>query len=117
MKKVKNEVIEAKILSGGMFTPNNPKILWLEMIGAEELQRKIDEEMMTLGFKKEERFMSHLTINRIKQMNKASVNKLLDEIKNLKMNIEFKIDKFSLVESELTPNGPKYKVVEDYKLK
>ncbi len=117
LKKVKNEIVEAKIVSGGMFTPNNPKILWLEMTGAEELQRKIDEEMATLGFKKEERFMSHLTINRIKQMNKASVNKLMEEIQNLNLNIEFKIDKFSLVESELTPSGPKYKVVEEYKLK
>ncbi|MEK6919176.1 MAG: RNA 2',3'-cyclic phosphodiesterase [Nanoarchaeota archaeon] len=116
LSKIKEESFETTISQAGIFTPSEPKILWLEMSGAEKLQKKIDETMEEEGFKKEPRFMSHITIARIKQMNKTYVMKLLDEMNKKEKEEKFKIKKFSLVESELTPSGPKYKVIKDYKL-
>src|SRR3989344_2537051 len=110
LTKIKGEAFETTIASAGIFTPGDPKILWLEMSGAEKLQAIIDEEMAKEGFKKEERFMSHITIARIKQMNKNYVMKLLEEMNKEEKKVSFKIKSFSLVESELTPTGPKYKV-------
>lgn len=118
LKGIKGEVVETAIKSAGIFTPANPKILWLELEGFNKLQERIDEEMSSEGFKKEERFMSHLTIARIKQMNKLNVKKLLEETNKTLTNKKesFKIKNFSLVKSELTPSGPKYEIIQDYSL-
>ncbi len=47
----------------------HPKILWIKIAGRQiyDLQKQIDESLMQL-FPKEERFMSHLTIARIKHI-------------------------------------------------
>jgi 2'-5' RNA ligase len=80
----------------------------------EELQKKIDESLEDL-FKKEQRFMGHLTIARVKKiedkkeflvgLNKISVPK-----------VYFKIKKFYLMKSELGKKGPVYSIIEEYSL-
>jgi len=116
LKKIKSKSFESSINEAGLFTPSRPRILWLHMSAAEELQKSIDSEMTKMGFVEEERFMSHITIARIKHITPISARKLMDDLKGVISDSKFKVDKFALIESVLTPSGPKYKIIEEFKL-
>ena len=79
-----------------------------------KLQRQIDEKLKDL-FKPEKRFMSHLTIARIKEI--KNKKRFLKELPNIKIpKIKFQIDNFYLMKSMLTSAGPKYEIISEYKL-
>jgi len=86
--------------------------IWLHLSNCEGLQKKIDESLIGL-FKPEERFMSHLTIARIKSLkNKEIFLEELSKIKIPKMN--FIVDNFQLKKSVLKSEGPVYETIEEY---
>jgi len=59
--------------------------------------------------------MSHLTIARIKGL--KDKKGFLQDLKKIKIEkIKFKVDKFYLMKSELTAEGPRYSVLEEYNL-
>lgn len=92
------------------------RIIWIDLKPAGkviELQQKIDGELLDL-FQKDQRFQAHLTLGRVKFVkDKAKFKQRL----NLKIKpIEFLIDKFELMKSDLTKDGPKYEVLETYSL-
>ncbi len=109
---------QAKIESIGIFSRNNsPKIIWIKISSPElsRLQKQIDNSLSLL-FPKEERFMSHLTIARIKHVN--SKLSLSNYIKRLPLkNLVFPITEFKFFSSELKPLGPIYKEIKNYHLK
>lgn len=118
LKKIKQDSFDAKLLKIGSFNFRGmPRIIWIK-IGGEgiyELQEKIDDAMDEIGFKKEERFMGHMTLARIKYVkDKEAFKEYIDNIK-LK-EIKFEIKEFKLKESELRRMGPVYKDVEIYSL-
>jgi 2'-5' RNA ligase len=89
-------------------------ILWLHLMNCEELQRQVDGVLKDL-FEPEKRFMSHLTIARIKGI--KDKEEFLQDLKKIKIEkIKFKVDKFYLMKSELTAEGPRYSVLEEYNL-
>lgn len=84
------------------------RVLWIELLGKGvfNLQKQVDECLNGL-FDKENRFMSHITLARIKRV--YDKNGFLDYIEKMKIpKIKFKIDKFFLKKSELFPEGPVY---------
>ena len=88
-------------------------IVWLHMKNCDELQKQIDSKLERL-FAKEKRFMSHLTIARVKSVeNKKEFTEKLYKINIPKMN--FYINNFILKESVLTPKGSIYKDIGIYK--
>lgn len=108
LKKIKIKEFEARVGEIGVFSENSIRILWVKINGKGifELQSQIDEVLSDI-FKKEERFMSHLTIARIKKV--CSKKEFLDYIHNLKNEkISFEIKEFVLKKSELRPEGPVY---------
>jgi len=112
--RIKFGKFEAEIDEIGVFSEKFIKIVWLHMKGCDNLQEQVDEELEGL-FEKERRFMSHLTIARVKNI--KDKRKFLEKTKKIKIpRIKFKIDKFYLMKSELTADGPKYSVLEEYKL-
>lgn len=115
LKKIKFKKFESQINSIGIFSENFIRIIWLHLTNSEELQKKIDDSLKEI-FKPEERFMGHLTIARVKEIKtpKEFLRKL-DQIKIPKL--KFLIKSFSLIQSDLFPEGPKYTVLENYKLK
>ncbi|MEK6910876.1 MAG: RNA 2',3'-cyclic phosphodiesterase [Nanoarchaeota archaeon] len=117
LKTIKENSFECKLDHSGLFSVHgNPKITWLKLNGKGifDLQKKIDE-VLESSFKKEERFMSHLTIARIKYVNdKAGFRKYVENI-GVK-EVSFKIKSFQLIKSELKPSGPVYNIVEEYSL-
>ena len=66
-------------------------------------------------FPKEERFMSHITIARVRNVsNKPELFEYLKSIKPKK--IKFRIDSFALKKSDLLSGGPIYEDLEIYNL-
>jgi 2'-5' RNA ligase len=90
------------------------RVLWVKLAGKSvfELQKKIDEKLFDL-FDKEKRFMSHITIARIKRVyDRKGFLKYLKQIKLPK--ICFSVDRFFLKKSELFETGPVYEDIEEY---
>ncbi len=59
--------------------------------------------------------MSHLTIARVKHIQDR--RRFLEEIEKINIEkIKFMIEKFYLMKSELTSEGPRYSVLEEYNL-
>lgn len=100
----------------GVFTPSLIKIVWVHIIGKEvlELQAQIDKRLEDL-FPKEKRFMSHLTIARIKKVMDNRI--FMHELEKIKtQNIKFPVLSFSLMRSELTKEKPIYSEIEKFSL-
>jgi RNA 2',3'-cyclic 3'-phosphodiesterase len=103
LSKIDYRKFKVKLGNLGFFSN---RILWVELLGEDifNLQKEIDEKLKS----KEERFMSHITIARIKKI----INK--SEIKNIKINYDKssnEIKSFSLKKSTLSPVGPIYEEI------
>ncbi len=116
LRKTEFNEFEAKLSEIGTFNfRGKPRIVWIKIGGKEifELQKKIDDPIEQAGFVKEERFMSHMTIARVKYV--KDKKGFLDYVAGIGVrDIRLKIDRFYLMKSELRPEGPVYKVIEEY---
>ena len=114
LNEIKFKKFETEINKIGLFDNQKKIILWLYLTNCNKLQRQIDEKLKDL-FKPEKRFMSHLTIARIKEI--KNKKRFLKELPNIKIpKIKFQIDNFYLMKSMLTSAGPKYEIISEYKL-
>lgn len=118
--KIKFEKFEARIGEIGVFDnkkPEKPKrrvIIWLSLTNCENIQKKIDNALEGL-YEKEKIFMGHLTIARAKKI--KNKKKFIEELKKIDIPKMFFItEKFYLMESNLTKEGPEYTVLDEYKL-
>jgi len=105
---------KAKLSFAGVFSETHIRIIWLKIENCDELQKLIDEKLKDM-FNKEERFMAHLTIARVKKLDDRE--KLKQEVKKIHLNEDFLVDGFYLMKSFLKSEGPEYKVIEEFKLK
>ncbi len=112
---IKLNSFEADIDELGIFSEEFIRIIWVKLNGNEvfELQKQIDDKLIDF-FPKEERFMSHITIARVKNI--KDKQPLFDALKKIKMNIKWQIKSFSLIRSVLVPSGPIYEVIKRYEL-
>ena len=96
------------------------RVIWLGLEDSQyfsKILKDLDEEFNSLGFKKERSYIPHLTIGRVKgAQNKEALKSLIKEIKDVNIGC-MEVDKLSLKKSELTPKGPVYTTVEEFKLK
>jgi len=114
LREIKIEKFKTEIDEIGVFSEDFIRIIWLHMEDCDNLQKQIDKVLKNL-FKSERRFMSHLTIARIKGL--KDKKGFLQDLKKIKIEkIKFKVDKFYLMKSELTAEGPRYSVLEEYNL-
>jgi len=116
LKGIKFRKFLAQLGDIGVFNEKFIRIIWIQIFGkeVEELQKEIDISLKYL-FDPENRFMSHLTIARVKKV--LDKKKLLDELKNIKIpDLKFEIDKFYLMKSDLTSDRPVYSVIEEFNL-
>ena len=110
--KFKNFYTEIKYI--GFFDNQKYGIIWLHLSNCAELQKQIDNKLKDL-FELGRRFMSHLTIARVKSV--RDKRKFLEELRKINIpKIKFNVDKFCLMKSELKKEGPKYEIIEEYKL-
>ena len=115
LKEVKFEEMDLKLGEVGVFgIKGSPRIVWIKIEGKQiwDLQSKVDDALKDL-FKPEERFMSHLTIARIKYV--RDKKGFVEAVKGIKIKeVKFKADSFELKSSELKPLGPVYRTIEKY---
>lgn len=111
LEKIKADKFDTEISSMGTFSD---RIIWLKMKNCDELQKKVDDALQEL-FKKEDRFMGHLTIARIKRL--EGRKKFIDEVKKIKFDkMNFTVCDFRLKKSILSRKGSVYEDSEIYHL-
>ncbi|HEB47313.1 MAG TPA: RNA 2',3'-cyclic phosphodiesterase, partial [Candidatus Pacearchaeota archaeon] len=114
LREVKFKEFETKIAYIGFFDNKKYGVVWIHLPNCEKIQEEVDEKLSSL-FEKERRFMSHLTIARVKRIqNKAEFLRKLREIKFQK--IRFVVKNFNLKKSTLMQEGPVYETLEEYGL-
>ena len=114
MEELKLRKFESKLGLVGIFSKKVMRIIWIKLDGKIfGLQKEIDNKLKNL-FESEHRFMSHITIARIKHVDKKNFYGYLASIKPEK--IKFEVKEFYLMESELTTEGPVYREIGKYNL-
>lgn len=116
LREIKFQKFKCFLGELGVFSKSFIRIVWIHILGKEieEMQKAVDEKLSSL-FEKEERFMSHLTIARIKFVKDRKL--FLEEIKKITVKkLEFPVSEFYLVKSELKPEGPVYTEIEKFSL-
>src|SRR3989344_1271454 len=105
LREIKFNEFETHIDETGVFSfKGSPRIAWIKIGGRGifELQKKIDDLLGGINVQKEDRFMGHLTLARIKYV--ADKSKFIEHINNLGVKkIRFKVKEFKLMKSELRP--------------
>ena len=114
LEEIKFEKFDVEIKEIGVFSEKFIRIIWLYLDNCEKLQKQVDENLNDL-FESEKRFMSHLTIARVKKIDNKY--EFLKKLKELKIpRIKFKVENFKLKKSTLKEHGPVYETLEKYNL-
>src|SRR3989344_2100779 len=99
----------------GVFSKEDIRIVWIKLKGADELQKEIDNKLKGL-FSIEKRFMSHITLFRVKKV--YDKKRFFDHLEKIKFDkINFSVDNFYLIQSSLYEPGSAYSEIEKYNLK
>lgn len=98
-----------------------PRVIWVDISDTDtlrDLQEMIEERLTEIGFEREDRgFSPHLTIGRIKSLgDRERLTGLIDTIKDREFG-SIKVDRVSLMRSDLRPGGAKYSVIAEFPLK
>jgi len=115
LREIKFKNFETELKYIGFFGNKKYGVVWLHLTNCNKLQKLIDEKLEGI-YPKEKRFMSHLTIARVKRI--ENKNYFLGELRKIKIpaGLKFKVDRFYLKKSTLTPDGPLYETLEEYRL-
>ncbi len=103
----------------GTFKKNGvERVLWIGVYSEEigEVKRRVDQALMPFGFTPEENFTPHVTLLRIKRVRRRIKFRSYIHSMEEYLFCEREERRVCLVESKLTPQGPKYKVVEEFQL-
>ena len=115
LKKVKFNKFQTEAKHAGFFNNKKYGVIWLYLSDCENIQKAVDGQLEDL-FQRERRFMSHLTIARVKKKLKDK-KKFLEQLNKIKIEkINFVVDRFKLKKSTLTSEGPVYETLEEYGL-
>jgi 2'-5' RNA ligase len=117
----RHEGFELDVESVGCFGGRSARVLW---VGAGQgcdnllkLQKDLEQQLASAGWPEEHReFTGHLTLCRIKD-SKAGLKlaQLVDKYKDFKLGT-ISVDSLSVYQSDLTPKGPIYTLLCNYKL-
>lgn len=118
LKAVKMGPFDIAIGKLGVFpNMNYIRVVWVGVDGAlAELAAKVEASLQGLGYIEKDRheFSSHLTIARVKTRPKY-LGQRLQKFKDAAIGVQM-VDRFFLVKSTLTPKGPIYEHIAEYKL-
>ena len=125
--KLKENSLQAEAFSfdvagcGSFGPPKSPRVIWLGISrseGFKKLYHQINKNLQYLGYEPDRKeFTPHLTLGRIKNISQHELLKqMLRSYKDIHFG-QFRVDAFYLYQSILRPEGPEYKVVEEFLLK
>ncbi len=119
LRAVREPAFELEPFGVGVFTPKEPRQLWVGMRSNPallHLHRKVDTAMTRLGLRADGRkFSPHITVARLKSPPRDRLVQFLQNHALLSAQ-PFAVDRFSLFRSTLTANGSLYTVEQDYAL-
>lgn len=115
LEKIRFNRFSSRIKKAGVFSKKDIRIIWLALDDEEvlRLQKEVDLALRK-QFPQERRFMGHITIARVKQVYDRI--QLLECVNNINPDIAIDVKEFSLKESILMDNGPRYEDIERYEL-
>ncbi len=117
LSKIKHNRFELVFDKLGVFPDEDyVRVIWVggEDKEASELQRKIDDSLKEM-FPKDNRFSAHLTLMRVKFVKDKKM--LMEKIKSVKVEkMNIRVESFFLILSTLTPEGPRYEDLKEFKL-
>jgi 2'-5' RNA ligase len=117
----KYEPFEIEIKGLGVFPNKNYiRVVW---IGVKEgcntlvsLADEIQNSIESLGFLKEEKFVPHLTLGRVRTArNKENLKRLVEELQDIEIG-KMKVNEIKFFQSKLSPTGPVYEEVFNAKI-
>jgi|TARA_B110000014_G_scaffold250700_1_gene227243 RNA 2',3'-cyclic 3'-phosphodiesterase len=95
---------------GGFPNLNNPRVIWIGTAEGgqklNEISSEIGQKLSTLGFKKDKKFKSHLTIFRTKKKI-GDISYIIKEHERMEFGTQI-ISKIKLKKSVLSPKGSEY---------
>lgn len=104
---------------GAFPNTNRIKVIWLGLENDEfvkKLHDELDKEFVRLGFDKDRKFSTHLTIGRMKSAKgKAEVKSTIENFSDVEIG-EMNVGRIVLKKSTLTPQGPIYEDLEIFEL-
>ena len=110
LEKLKNTGKFAVSLKGlGHF---NGKAIWLGIKNGRTELETLSKEVNALLETETERFSPHITLARNKLLSRDEFELAIDLLSKLKFEVRFIAESVEVMESELTPEGPIYSVVE-----
>jgi len=115
------EPFEVEISGIGAFPSKNYiRVIWLGVKQGYQTFRSlaevIENSLEVLEFEKENRFIPHLTLGRVRSgRNKNKLLILIRELENVEIG-RMTVDKITLLQSKLSPKGPVYEEVFTVKL-
>ena len=114
------EPFDLSVAGLGVFPkPRRPAVVWAGVHDGGQLDAlvtRLSFELELIGFVPDERpFNAHITLARIKARPPAALHEILDEHANTSFD-GCTVDAVKLMQSELTPQGPIYSVVEAVRL-
>lgn len=116
----KYEKYPLKIVNIGSF-PNiyRPRVIWTGIKDKNVtagLIEELDEKFNEIGFEKERNYVPHITIGRVKHIdNKENLANTLKKLKK-RYHGKMEVKSVCIKSSKLTPNGPIYKNIREFKL-
>lgn len=114
------EPFDIRIKGCGAFpNKNRINVIWVGIENDDiirQLHDRLDAEFEKLGFGKDRRFSTHLTIGRMKSAkNKSQVKSAIEENENIDIG-EMTVTGITLKKSTLTPSGPIYEDLKVFEL-
>lgn len=91
--------------------PKRPRVFFIhtsEETTLKSIAQDLEEGLEKIGFPKEDRFKSHITLARFKSP--KNINSLAARLKDIPLGDSFGVTEITLFESTLTPEGPLYAI-------
>ncbi|MBS3085376.1 RNA 2',3'-cyclic phosphodiesterase [Candidatus Pacearchaeota archaeon] len=117
LKGVKFDKFSCSIGKVGCFpSREHIKVIWVELISENNKLKGLYKAIKgKIGNADEREFESHITTARVKFV--KNKNKLAETLGKIHFKkLDFKVDYFSLIKSELTKQGPIYRTIEKFNL-
>jgi len=118
LKKVKFSKFEGTVGKTGFFdNEDNIKVIWVELLAdkIELLQKEINKEINSFREDNNSKFDSYITMAKV--MDVLNKQELIKEVNKMNFRkLDFEVNEFLLIKSEMTKKGPRYKVLERFPL-
>lgn len=98
--------------------PKSPRVLWMGVQRSDvlnSLHQQLNKRLKTVGYEPDkDTFVPHITLGRIKQPGSPEMLKQMLMAYKTGSFGHYEIKSFSLIESILHPDGPEYRVLEEF---